>query len=84
MNDQYVALSGHIVGNERGGFETSWGHIGTYQSMDAAKRNGLNTYGSDDFCIAVVRGGKIIRWTWMGEDIGETPEVMADLEQWLP
>lgn len=81
---QYVALSGHIVGNESAGFETIHRHIGTYPTMASAIRNGLNAYGCDDFNIAVVRDGKILRWTWMGEDIGETPEVMAELEQWLP
>lgn len=80
---EYVALAGHIVGDEHG-FETVYTHIGTYPSLAAAKRHGLNLYGSDDFNIAMVRQGKIVRWTWMGEDIGETPEVMAELEQWLP
>ena len=42
-----------------------------------AVRHGFQT--TDDFNIAVVRGGDIVDLLWMEKSIGEEPEVMADI-----
>lgn len=71
-----MVVQRHIVGNA-----ATWSYcnhiIGTYPTLAAAKRHGLRECGHDDFNIAEVDGQRMLRWTWMGEDLGDTPDDLA-------
>lgn len=68
--------------NESGyGIDRGW--QATLPTLAAAKRWGLRNFDHDDFTIAKVRGGTMLRYTWMGEDRGDDPEDLAEIARSL-
>jgi hypothetical protein len=65
--DEYVVVQTQAGCNATEIWFDSW-ELSRHSTLSAAKRSGLRELGHDDFNIAVVRDGRMVRWTWMGED----------------
>lgn len=69
---QYIVLCGAVVGSGATGFNIEYGFDGErFDDRKKAISHGLETRGSDDFNIGVVRGKKLISFDWM-EKVLET------------
>lgn len=66
--DGWLAAAGHIVGTVHE-WETVYTWDGsTYLTRSAAISHGFQSFGSDDFNVGRVRGGRLVWWGWMEKE----------------
>ena len=77
MNEFWVVSEWAWMDEMGSGVDRGW--CATLPTLAAAKRWGLREFGHDDFTIAVVNRAqrRLVQYTWMGEDRGDTPEDLA-------
>lgn len=81
--DTYRVLIGSVVGNPDAGFTVAHDlSLREHANLDAAIREGLTEYGrSDDFNVAVTRGGVLMAVLWMDEVVDDEDEVLREIAQ---
>jgi hypothetical protein len=81
---EYVVVRPQIVGNVEYGFRTAYysDHV-RHPNRRAAIRHGLNIEGHDDFVLAHLRGGELLKVTWQYEDRPEDDEADERMEMAL-
>lgn len=78
MTDTYVTITGHVVGNDRDGFDIAYDWDGrTFTDKASAIKNGFEATGCDDFNIGAVRDGRLVGYWWMDEPTRKDEETLA-------
>lgn len=78
--DRYMPVFGDWFGNPERGYRHEWSSLDDFHpTLSGAKRAGFKAQDSDDFNIAVVRGGALVALLWMDEDMQEDRDVLAAL-----
>lgn len=78
MAAEYITLAASVTGNPERGYRIEHQWDGKrFATKAEAVSNGFELGRSDDFNVAVLKGGNLVSVWWMDKQIDEPPETLA-------